>query len=275
MGTPGTVEKPFRPGAILPCNTRSVTDGVFDERIAPGYDVSCPDMFAESVLGPTVDLLAEFAGGGRALEFAIGTGRVGLALSKRGVDVVGIELSQPMVDQLTAKPGAEAIAVTIGDMATTTVAGAGTFGLVYLVYNTITNLLTQDEQVACFANAAAHLAPGGRFLIEVAVPSVRRFPPGETFALFDISDGHVGVDEYDHAAQRTVSHHFWVRNGRGFTFDSPHRYVWPSELDLMARLAGMTLAERWSDWNRNPFTSESTSHVSVWEKPHSLQHNST
>jgi SAM-dependent methyltransferase len=244
-----------------------VSDGVFDERVAPGYDASCPDMFAESVLGPTVGVLAELAGDGRALEFAIGTGRVGLALSERGVDVVGIELSQPMVDQLMAKPGAEAIAVTIGDMATTTVDGAGTFGLVYLVYNTITNLLTQDEQVKCFMNAAAHLAPGGRFLIEVGVPSVRRFPAGETFALFDMSDGHVGVDEYDFATQRAVSHHFWMRDGRGHSFDSPHRYVWPSELDLMARLAGMTLAERWSDWNRQLFTGESTAHVSVWEKP--------
>jgi SAM-dependent methyltransferase len=244
-----------------------VLHGIFDEQVAPRYDASCVDMFADAVLVPTVDLLAELAGEGCALEFAIGTGRVGLALSGRGVDVAGIELSQPMVDQLTAKPGAAAIVVTIGDMATTVVDGAGVYRLVYLVYNTITNLLTQDKQVACFQNAAAHLAPGGYFLVEVGVPSVRRFPPGETLALFDIADDHVGVDEYDFATQRSVSHHFWVRDGRGHTFDSPHRFVWPSELDLMARIAGMTLTDRWSDWNREPFTSESTSHVSVWKKP--------
>jgi SAM-dependent methyltransferase len=239
-------------------------DGVFDDHIARTYDEDSAEMFAPEVLGPTVHFLAELADGRRALEFAIGTGRVALPLSARGVDVAGIELSRAMAAEMMAKPGAAGIPVTIGDMATTR--AEGTFGLVYLVYNTITNLLTQDEQVACFCNAAAHLDVGGHFVIEVFVPALRRLPPGESLIAFDVSNGHVGVDEYDITNQRLTSHHYWTANGRADTLDSPHRYAWPAEYDLMARIVGLTLRERWSDWQRTPFTADSTSHVSVWEK---------
>ena len=241
-----------------------MSDNIWDERVAAAYDATSAEMFADEVLGPTVDVLADLAARGPALEFAIGTGRVGLALAARGVEVHGIELSKPMVDRLRAKPGGDALPVTIGDMATTRVDGE--FALVYLVFNTITNLLTQDTQVACFRNASAHLAAGGRFLIEVFVPSLQRLPQGETFLPFDVTPGHIGIDEFDVVNQRLVSHHYWVRNGRAETFDSPHRYAWPAEYDLMARLAGMTLRHRWSDWTRAPFTSTSTAHISVWEK---------
>lgn len=241
-----------------------MTHGIFDEHVAPLYDTAAADMFDEAVLGPTVDFLRDLVRNGRALEFASGTGRVALALSDRGVDVSGIELSQPMVDQMLAKPGAERVPVTIGDMATTRVDGR--FRLVYLVYNTIGNLLTQDEQVQCFRNASAHLEPGGCFVVEVSVPQLQRLPPGETLVVFDLADGHVGVDEYDVANQRLISHHYWVEGGRCRRFESPHRFVWPSELDLMARLAGLRLRERWSSWDRQPFDSDSTSHLSVWEK---------
>ncbi len=243
----------------------SVTNGIFDERIAPFYDATAAHMFDESVIGPTVDFLAGLASNGRALEFAIGTGRVALPLRTRGVEVHGLELSQPMVDQMRAKPGGDTIPVTIGDMATTRVENS--YSLVYLVFNSIGNLLTQDEQVDCFANAAAHLEPGGHFVIELCIPPLRRLLTGEKFVPFDITDGHLGVDEFDVVNQRLISHHFWIANGRARTFDSPHRYVWPAELDLMARLAGLTLSERWSNWKGEPFTSESTAHISVWEKP--------
>lgn len=239
-------------------------DGAFGERIARVYDAHSSGMFAPEVLDPTVEFLARLAGDRRALEFAVGTGRVALPLSARGVDVAGIELSRAMVDQMRAKPDAEDVPVTIGDMATTRV--DGTFGLVYLVYNTISNLLTQDEQVACFCNAAAHLDAGGHFVIEVTVPELRRLPVGETLVPFDVSDGHVGVDEYDVVNQRLISHHYWSSDGRAETFDSHHRYAWPAEYDLMAHIAGLALHERWSDWHRTPFTADSTSHVSVWEK---------
>jgi SAM-dependent methyltransferase len=179
--------------------------------------------------------------------------------------VHGIDLSEAMVARLGAKPGAEQIAVTIGDFASTTV--DGTFSVAYLVANTIMNLTTQDEQVACFRNAAAHLEPGGCFVIEVLVPGLRGLPPGETFQPFDVSPTHLGFDEYDVARQGLVSHHYWIADGKVEVISPPFRYVWPSELDLMARLAGMTLRERWSGWNREPFTSDSTKHVSVWEKP--------
>jgi SAM-dependent methyltransferase len=242
-----------------------VPEIVFDERIARRYDATSADMFEPAVLEPTVAFLADQARGGAALELGVGTGRVALPLSQRGVAVHGIELSPAMVDQLRAKPGAEAIDVTIGDFATTTVDGA--FTLAYLVYNTITNLMTQDEQVDCFRNVAAHLDPGGRFVIEVGVPPLRRLPPGDDVQAFTVTPTHLGIDAYDVAAQTLVSHHYWVRGDHVDTFQSPHRYVWPSELDLMARLAGMTLRERWADWDRTPFTSDSTAHVSVWERP--------
>lgn len=238
---------------------------LWDEQVASGYDASCGEMNDPEVLGPTVEFLAGLADGGRALEFAVGTGRVALALSAHGVDVHGIEMSQPMIDQMTTKPGAERVPVTIGDMATTRVEGE--FSLVYLVYNTIMNLLSQDQQVECFRNAAAHLRSGGCFVIEVMVPAVRRLPPGERFVPFDVSADHIGIDEYDVANQMLTSHHHRISDGQAEIFDSPHRYAWPAEYDLMARIAGLDLAERWSGWQRDPFTSESTSHVSVWRKP--------
>jgi SAM-dependent methyltransferase len=235
----------------------------FDERIAARYDAMSANMFEPSVLDPAVQFLADVARGGAALELGIGTGRLALPLSERGVRLHGIDVSAPMVERLRAKPGAHAVGVTIGDFATTRVDGS--FRLVYLVFNTIMNLVTQDEQVACFRNAAAHLEPGGCFVIEVGVPGLQRLPPGETVRAFTVSPTRLGFDEYDLAAQILYSHHYWVEDGRLETFSAPYRYVWPSELDLMARLAGMTLRERWSDWHRAPFTSESASHVSVWQ----------
>jgi SAM-dependent methyltransferase len=210
-------------------------------------------------------LLAELAGSGRALELGIGTGRIALPLAERGVQVHGIELSNAMVARLRAKPGGDDIRVTIGDFATTAV--DGTFALAYLVFNTIGNLTTQAAQVACFRNVSAHLEPGGCFVIEVGIPELRRLPPGETMRVFDASETHWGVDEYDVANQGLTSHHFGLVDGRFELRSIPFRSVWPAELDLMAELAGMSLRERWSGWKREPFTSESRKHVSVWEKP--------
>ncbi|HXH57600.1 MAG TPA: class I SAM-dependent methyltransferase [Iamia sp.] len=233
--------------------------------IAARYDETAGSMFDADVLGPTVDVLEGLADDGAALELAVGTGRVALPLAARGVPVSGIELSTAMAEQLRAKDGAQRIAVTIGDMATTRVEGA--FRLVYLVYNTIGNLATQDRQVACFANAAAHLEPGGCFVVEVGVPDLRRLPPGEDAVVFSHAPGYVGYDRYtDLVAQQATSHHF-VADGSGTReFTTPFRYVWPSELDLMAELSGLSRRDRWAGWDRSPFTGESTSHVSVWEK---------
>lgn len=237
----------------------------FNERIAEGYDAAAADMFDPAVLDPAVDFLAEIAKGGAALELGIGTGRVALPLSRRGVPVSGIDISPYMVERLQAKPGSEDIAVTIGDFAITRV--DGTFRLVYLVFNTITNLTSQDEQVDCFRNAASHLEAGGSFVIEVGVPALRRLPPGETVRAFTVMDTHLGFDEYtDIPAQILHSHHYRIDGDHVDTFSAPYRYVWPSELDLMARIAGLTLHERWSDWTRKPFTNESTTHISVWRK---------
>jgi len=240
-------------------------DGFFDERIAARYDATEADMFEPAVVEPAVEFLAGLAGGGAALELAGGTGRIALPLAARGVRVHGIDLSSAMVARLRAKPGGEAIPVTIGDFTTTTV--DGTFALVYLVFNTIGNVTTQAGQVACFRNAAAHLEPGGCFVIEVGLPELRRLPPGETRRVFGADERHWGIDEYDVVTQEAVSHHFSLVDGRWELESMPFRYVWPSELDLMAQLAGMRLRERWADWNREPFTSESRKHVSVWEKP--------
>jgi SAM-dependent methyltransferase len=237
----------------------------FGEPVAAKYDDDAADMFAPEVVDPVVDFLAGLAGQGAALELGIGTGRIALPLSGRGVPVHGIDLSAAMVARLRAKPGADKIGVTVGDFATTTVDGR--FSVAYLVFNTIGNLTTQDEQVACFQNAAAHLEPGGCFVIETGVPDLQRLPPGETVRAFDVSPTHLGFDEYDVATQGLISHHYTLVDGRREVFSLPLRYVWPAELDLMARLAGMTLRERWSDWDRSPFTSESRRHVSVWEKP--------
>jgi SAM-dependent methyltransferase len=237
---------------------------IFVGEIATHYDADSTGVFDPAVVTTTVDFLAELAGDGGALEFAIGTGRIGLPLSERGVPVSGIELSSDMAAQLKKKPGSEAIDVAIGDMTSTRV--DGTFRLVYLVFNTIGNLLSQDEQVECFCNAAAHLEPGGCFVIEVIVPPLRRLPPGESSLVFTLTPQRVGYDEIDVAQQLGVSHHIWFREDGPKKFATPWRLVWPAELDLMARIAGMRLRERWQDWDRSPFTGESMKHVSVWEK---------
>jgi hypothetical protein len=221
-------------------------------------------MFDPAEVEPAVEVLAELAGDGRALEFAIGTGRIALPLAARGVDVHGLELSEAMVEQLRQKPGGGQLHVTIGDMTSARV--EGTFRLVYLVFNTIGNLITQSEQVACFANAAAHLQPGGCFVVEVGVPELRRLPPGDRHVVFHADGENWGIDEYDTACQSLVSHHLRLDGNALRHRAFPFRYVWPAELDLMARLAGMTLVSRWADWHRRPFDHESTSHVSVWGK---------
>jgi SAM-dependent methyltransferase len=242
-----------------------VPEDYFDERIATRYEALWPNLFDPAVVEPAVSFLADLAGKGAALELGIGTGRIALPLRRRGAHVHGIELSPAMVAELRTKPGADDIGVTIGDFATTK--ADGTFKLAYLLRNTITNLTTQDEQVACFRNAAEHLEPGGCFVIEVYVPELQRLPPGETIHAFTVTPTHLGFEEYDVATQIAFSHHYWVIDGRLETFSAPFRYVWPSELDLMARLAGMTLRDRWTDWNREPFTSDSRNHISVWELP--------
>src|ERR671936_2433520 len=237
----------------------------FGEPVAQRFDERYADQAAPAVVDPIVDFLVDLARGGAALELGVGTGRIALPLAKRGVRVHGIELSEAMVARFRAKAGAEQVEVTIGDFVTTTVDGA--FAVAYLVANTIMNLTTQDEQVACFQNVAAHLEPGGCFVIEVLVPGLQRLLPGETFQLFDVSPTHVGFDEYDVVRQGLVSHHYWIEDGKVERFSPPFRYAWPSELDLMARLAGMTLRERYAGWKREPFTSESAKHVSVCEAP--------
>jgi SAM-dependent methyltransferase len=238
----------------------------FDEPVAAGYDEGCADMFEAGVVGPTVDFLAALAGDGAALEFGVGTGRIALPLSERGVAVQGIDLSTAMVTRLRAKPGSDRVLTTIGDFATVRIEGA--FRLVYLLFNTIMNLTTQSDQVACFANAAAHLEPGGYFVVEVGVPDLRRLPPGERIRPFAVTPGHLGFDEYTDLVEQTMfSHHYRVDDGALTMFSAPFRYVWPSELDLMARLAGLTRRERWAGWSRQPFTGESGSHVSVWQRP--------
>jgi len=238
-------------------------DNYFGERVAEGYDEATAEMFDPAVVDPAVEFLADLAGDGAALELGIGTGRIALPLARRGVPVHGIDLSEAMFARLRAKPGGEDIGVMIGDFATTRI--DGTFSLVYLVFNTIMNLTTQDEQVACFQNAATHLEPGGCFVIEVVVPDLQRLPHGERFRLFRVSDTYVGIDEYDLVGQGLISHHFGASEGAFEKTSGPFRYVWPAELDLMARIAGMSLRERWSDWRREPFSAESVKHVSVWE----------
>jgi SAM-dependent methyltransferase len=238
-----------------------VPQNTFDEWIAKTYEAKWPELFDPAVVDPAVSFLADLAGSGAALELGIGTGRIALPLSRRGVPVHGIEISPAMVAQMRTKPGAEVIGVTIGDFATVRV--DGTFAVAYLVRNTITNLTTQDEQVECFRNVAAHLEPGGCFVIEVYVPELRRLPPGQTIYPFTVTPEHLGFEEYDVASQIAISHHYW---STGDQYSTPHRYVWPSELDLMARLAGMALRERWAGWKREPFTGDSRSHVSVWQK---------
>jgi SAM-dependent methyltransferase len=242
-----------------------MTQDHFGPDVAARYDEEEAAMFAPERVRPAVDRLEELADGRPALELAIGTGRIALPLAERGIPVTGIELSPAMVEQLRCKPGGADIPVTIGDMASTRV--DGTFGLVYLVFNTIVNLVTQDAQVNCFRNAAAHLVPGGSFVVEVNVPQLRRLPPGDRANVFAVEADYWGIDEFDVVEQRLVSHHFTATDDRVRHESIPFRYVWPSELDLMARLAGLRLRERWGDWDRSPFTAESRAHVSVWEKP--------
>ena len=247
--------------------TKSMTDpnGFFGESITATYNESAAYLFDPAVVDPAVDFLVELARDGRALELGIGTGRIALPLAQRGVSVHGIELSKAMAARLHAKPGSERIGVTIGDFATTTVAGA--FSVAYLVRNTIMNLTTLEAQVACFRNIAAHLEPGGCFVIEVLVPGLQRLPPGQTIQDFHLSETKWGLDEYDVVTQGLISHHFTFLDGRITRWSVPFRYAWPAELDLMAQLAGMSLRERWSGWKREPFTSDSREHVSVWQKP--------
>src|SRR5215469_3456197 len=241
-------------------------EDIWDAETAQRYDTPDTGMFAPEVLGPTVDRLAELAGDGRALEFAIGTGRVAVPLVQRGVPVTGIELSGPMIEQLRTKADEAAIPVIVGDMATTR--APGEYTLVYLVYNTISNLLSQSEQVACFRNAARHLTPCGRFVIELEVPELRRLPPGQQATVFTSQPGYIGLDTYDVLHQRLVSHHFTFGTGRQARLSrSPHRYIWPAELDLMAQLAGFELEARHADWSGAEFIAESRSHVSVYRLP--------
>ncbi len=241
-----------------------MTQDFFDEPVASSYDADEAGMFDPAMLWPTVELLAELAAGRPALEFAVGTGRVALPLQARGVPVSGIDLSDAMLARLRAKDAAAAIDVRQGDMTTVTVPGS--FGLVYLVFNSLGNLTSQDAQVACFVNAAAHLQPGGRFLVELGVPQLQRLPPGERGQPFALGPDHVGIDEYDVVTQQMWSHHL-VRDGALWQRSSvPFRYAWPAELDLMARLAGMRLESRWADWQRRAFTADSRAHVSVWRR---------
>lgn len=246
-------------------------DGWFPESVAATYDdpggANSPE-----VITPAVDVLQALAAGGRVLEFAVGTGRIAAPLAARGVSVSGIELSEAMAARVTAKPGGDAVEVTLGDMTTTRVDGAGEFSLVYLVFNTISNVTTQDGQVEVFRNAAAHLRPGGLFLIEVGVPDLRRLPPGQDTVPFTVApdgnrSGYVGFDQYDVVTQEFTSNHVRVTpDGKGRFFRIPFRYAWPAEMDLMARIAGMKLTHRWAGWDRSEVTADSTTHVSVWEK---------
>lgn len=241
-------------------------EDIWDSEAASSYDTPGTGMFAPDVLGPTVERLAELAGEGRALEFAIGTGRVAVPLSERGVWVTGIEISPPMVAQLRKRVDEATIPVVLGDMATAI--APGSYSLVYLVFNGISNLQTQAEQVACCRNAARHLAPGGRFVIELWVPELRKLPPGQQAIVCHSESGYILVDTYDVLAQHVVSHHFRFGEGQeARLFRSPHRYIWPAELDLMAQLAGFELESRHADWARSAFTAESRSHVSIYRLP--------
>jgi SAM-dependent methyltransferase len=240
---------------------------VWSEATAQRYDEASAEMFAPEVVQPAVDLLTRLAGTGRALELAIGTGRLAVPLHARGVSVSGIELSEPMVAQPRRKVDDDAVPVVVGDMATARVPGE--FAVVYLVFNTIGNLRTQAEQVACFRNAARHLGPGGRFVVEVGVPGLRRLPPGQVAVPFDVSEAHTGLDTYDDLVTQQATSHHYSREPDGSIRHGVHhfRYVWPAECDLMAQLAGLELEHRLADWHGNPFTSDSPSHVSIWRKP--------
>jgi SAM-dependent methyltransferase len=250
------------------CHSRVVAEHYgarfFGEREAAVYDDLEAGMFDAAVVTPVVETLADLAGQGGALEFGIGTGRIALPLAERGVRVHGIDASEAMVARLRDKPGGTEIDVTIGDFATTRVDGQ--FSLVYLVFNTIFNLITQDEQVACFQNAARHLDAGGRFVVELGVPDLQRLPPGQNISVIGVDARAMSFDVYDVVTQRLTSHHFVMSDERISSYPVEGRYAWPSELDLMARLAGLRLGDRWGGWKQEPFTSLSRSHVSVYEK---------
>ena len=240
-------------------------DGYFGERVAATYDDASGEMFDPGVVAATADFLAGLAGAGRALELGVGTGRIALPLARRGVPVHGIDMSRAMVARLRDKPGGDAIGVTVGDFATAK--ADGTFAVAYLVFNTVMNLTTQAEQVACFRNVADHLEPGGCFVVEVMVPELRQLPAGQRAVPFQVGPTRWAFDLYDVATQAVSSNYLEVVDGRGSYRSIPFRYVWPAELDLMAQLAGLRLRERWEGWAREPFTNESPRHVSVWEKP--------
>lgn len=239
-------------------------DGYFDERVAATYDDDI-DSFCPEAVEPAVNFLAELARGGRALEFGIGTGRIALPLARKGIEVCGIDLSEAMLAKLAEKTGGDRIPVTHGDFATTSCKGS--FSLVYLVFNTIMNLTAQDAQVRCFQNAASQLDPGGSFAIEVMIPALQRVPFGETNHVFEFRDDRWGIDTYDIVSQTLKSHHLRVRDRKVELSSTPFRYVWPSELDLMARIANLKLKARWGGWQKEPLTCTSRYHVSVWEKP--------
>ncbi len=239
---------------------------VWDEDTAASYDADTMSLSTPDVINPVIDVLARLAGQGRALEFGIGTGRIAIPLVERGIDVAGIELSSPMIRHLHAKIPVDRLPVAEGSMATTSLPGS--FSVVFVVFNSISNLRTQDEQVACFLNAAQHLEPGGRFVVELFVPPLRQLTPGATAVPFDVSDEHVGLDTFDLVTQECVSHHFTRRADGHYDYGVGHfRYIWPAECDLMARLAGLELESRHADWIGTPFTAESSQHVSVWRKP--------
>lgn len=238
-------------------------DGVFDEAVAQAYDALHAGNPEDTQRA--VELLEELAGGGACLEFAVGTGRIALPLKERGVTISGVELSQAMVDQLRRKERGDPMQIVIGDMTTTRLPRS--FSLVFLVFNTIDNLTTQDAQIACFQNAADHLLPGGAFLVETLIPPLQTIPFGQTRLAFDNSPGHMGVDEFDLVTQQYVSHHIWVEHGQARQLSVPFRYAWPAELDLMARMAGLEFESRWEDWDRAAFTHTSEKHISVWRKP--------
>jgi len=240
-------------------------DEHLDPLVAAAYDRSVPDRFSPEAIAPTVALLAELAGDGPVVELAVGTGRIALPLAATGLQLFGIDFSEPMLAELGRKPGADRVAVTAGDMTTTRVCADAS--LVYLVFNTIGNLRTQQQQVACFRNAAAHLRPGGRFVIENETPQLHRLPAGESIVAYDVSAQHLGFDEYaDRVNQILISRHYFIEGERVRTVSGAFRYVWPAELDLMAALAGMALEARWSTWHRDAYTADSPSHVSVWRK---------
>jgi SAM-dependent methyltransferase len=262
----GRVARRMMPtGGAVGARLSAVASITWDRELAEVYDETYSAEREPAVLDPIINRLAELSRGGPALEFAVGTGRVALPLSARGTSVQGIELSPHMVDQLRAKPGADAVPVTIGDMTTTRI--GGTFRLVYLVANALMNVTTQEEQVSVFANAAAHLEPGGCFVVEVMVPQVRSVPPGTLGRVFTLEADHVGIETFDDlVGQVAWSHHWMVVDGRLVRHAAPYRYVWPSELDLMAKINGLHLRDRWAAWKGEPFTSDSISQVAVFEK---------